>query len=74
MLGLVCAQVIRQAEVPVSDRKFPALTRRSGTQRARRMRFAYYGWRLGALVLVITQRATHYEGVLVHCSRVESPR
>ena len=38
MLGPVCAQVIRQAEVPVSDRKFPALTRRSGTQRVRRLR------------------------------------
>ena len=38
MLGPVCAQVIRQAEVPASDRKFPALTDGSGTQRARRLR------------------------------------
>ena len=37
MLGPVCAQVVRQAEVPASDRKFPALTDRSGTQRARRL-------------------------------------
>jgi hypothetical protein len=29
---------------------------------------------LGALVLVTTQRATHYEGVLVRCSRAQSPR
>jgi hypothetical protein len=27
MLGPVCAQVVRQAEVPASDRKFPALLR-----------------------------------------------
>jgi hypothetical protein len=35
---------------------------------------AYYGFDLGALVLVITQRATHYEGVPVRCSRVQSLR
>jgi hypothetical protein len=29
---------------------------------------------LGGLVLVAAQRATHYEGVLVRCSRVPSPR
>ena len=28
---------------------------------------------LGALALVTAQRATHYEGVLVRCSRVQSP-
>ena len=37
MLGPVCAQVIRQAKLPASGRKFPALTGRSGTQRARRL-------------------------------------
>jgi hypothetical protein len=26
------------------------------------------------LVLVVTQRPTHYEGVPVRCSRVQSPR
>ena len=31
------------------------------------------GWHLGALVLVIIQRPTHYEGVLVRCSQVQSP-
>jgi hypothetical protein len=30
------------------------------------------GFDLGGLVLVITQRATHYEGVLVRCSRVQT--
>ena len=72
MLGPVCAQVIRQAEVPVSDRKFPALTRRSGTQRARRPRSRTTAGTSAPLVLVATQRATHYEGVLVRCSRVQS--
>ncbi len=27
-----------------------------------------------ALVLVTTERATHYDGVLVRCSRVQTPR
>jgi hypothetical protein len=37
-------------------------------------RTAQNGCRLGAQVLVTNQRPTHYEGVLVRCSRVESPR
>jgi hypothetical protein len=35
---------------------------------------AHDGWHLGALVLVITERPTHYERVLVRCSRVQYPR
>lgn len=38
MLGPVDAQVSRRVKVSVSDRGFPALTGRSGTQRARRLR------------------------------------
>jgi hypothetical protein len=38
MLGPVHAQVSRRVKVSVSDRGFPALTDRSGTQRARRLR------------------------------------
>ena len=38
MLGPVHAQVSRRVKVSVSDRGFPALTGRSGTQRARRLR------------------------------------
>jgi hypothetical protein len=53
--------------VPVS----PADRARIG--HARRLR-SPAGFDLGGLVLVITQRATHYEGVLVRCSRVQSPR
>ena len=74
MLGPVHAQVSRRVKVSVSDRGFPALTGRSGTQRARRLRVAHDAWHLGALVLVTTQRATHYEGVTVRCSRAQSPR
>jgi hypothetical protein len=37
-------------------------------------RTAQGGWRLGAQVFVTNQRPTHCEGVLVRCSRVESPR
>ena len=72
MLGPVHAQVSRRVKVSVGDRGFPALTGRSGTQRAlacgRARRLAP-----GALVLVTTERATHYEGVPVRCSRVQSP-
>jgi hypothetical protein len=39
---------------------------------ARQERAAQSGWRLGAQVLVTNQRPTHYEGVLVRCSRVEA--
>ena len=37
-------------------------------------RTAQSGRRLGAQVLVTTRRPTHYEGVTVRCSRVQSPR
>jgi hypothetical protein len=33
---------------------------------------AHIGWQLGALVLATTQRPTHYEGVTVRCSRIQS--
>jgi len=35
-------------------------------------RAAQSGWRLGAQVLVTNQRPTHYERVLVRCSRLQS--
>lgn len=38
--------------VPWSDRDYPALTGRSGTQRARRLQPVYDGWHLAALMLV----------------------
>ena len=62
MLGSVHAQVSRRVQVSVSDREFPALTGRSGTQRARHLG-RRDGWHLGVLVLVTAPRATHYEGV-----------
>ena len=57
-----------------NDRKFPEMTGRSGTQRARHLRLAHDGWHLGALVLVATQRPTHNEGVTVRCSQAQSLR
>ena len=44
MLGPVHAQVRRRVKVSVSDREFPALTGRSGTQRARRLRTRSTVW------------------------------
>ena len=68
-----CSQVRRRIGLSGSDREFPALTGRSGTQRARRLRSRTTVGSLGALVLVTTQRPTHYEGVPMRCSRVQSP-
>ena len=71
MLGPVCAQVIRQAEVSASDRKFPALTDGSGTQRARRLRSCTAfdispPWSSSS-----PSDLRIYERVLVRCSRVQ---
>jgi len=52
-----------------SDRKFPALTGRLGTSPA----VAYDGWHFGALVLVTTSRATHYERVTCVARQVPKP-
>src|SRR5208283_3086442 len=67
-----CPQVSRCIGLSGSDRKYPALTGRSdatGTSSA----VAHDGWRLGALVLVTTQRPTHYECVTCVARRIQSP-
>ena len=67
-------QVSRRIGLSVSDRKYPALTGRSGTQRARRLGLRMTAGTRSALVPVVTQRPTHYEGVPVRCLRVQSTR
>ena len=62
MLGPEYTQVVRRVEVPASDREFPALTGRSGTQRARRpggvrARCAAAGRRCLALVAAVAVTA-----------------
>jgi hypothetical protein len=52
-------QVSRGIGLSGSDREFPALTSRSGTQRARRLRVAHASWHLGALVPGQAERPTH---------------
>jgi hypothetical protein len=66
-------EVSQCAALSVNDRDFPALTGRSDAAGTAAVA-TRDGCHVGALVLVVIQRATHYEGVPMRCSRVESPR
>lgn len=55
-----------------NDREYPALTGRSDAADTPSA-LTHDAWQLGAPVFAATQRATHYEGVTMHCSRAQTP-
>ena len=61
-------QVSRCTRLSESDHECPTLAGRSGTSSA----VSHKGWDLGALVLVIIQRLTHYERVTSVARRVQT--
>ena len=65
---------VRRSAVRLEYPRVPGIDRPIGHATGTSPAVAHDGWRFGALVLVITQRPTHYEGVPVLCSRVQSPR